>query len=257
MFGGAQPNIGVQRIFAWTGLVMLLLFILGFWVVAGYVPPSGPHESVGQIVRFYSSNTTAIHLGLWMTMLAAALCVTFFTAVSVQMRRIEGPHSPLAWAQLICGGLFTIEFIIPLMIWQGADYRPALDPSMTYRLHDLGWLFFLGVVSTGVVQAVVIAWAILRDPREQPIFPRWVGYTSLWCGLLFMPGGLIVFFKSGPLDWRGLIAWWILLAAFAIWVVVLVYSLLAHAIPNHDREARALAAGEPGAPALREPVVAT
>lgn len=242
MFGIAQPNIGVQRAFAWSGVVMLVLFLLGFWVVAGYVPPSNPKASVAEIVDFYSSNTTAIHLGLWLTMIAAAFCATFFTVISIQMRRIEGPHSPLAFAQMICGGLFVIEFIIPLMIWQGADYRPTLNPSMTYRLHDLGWLFFLGVVSTGVLQAFLIAWAILRDPRERPIFPRWVAYVSLWCGLLFMPGGLIVFFKSGPLDWRGLIAWWLLLVAFGIWVVALVYSLLVHAIPHHEREAREMSA---------------
>jgi hypothetical protein len=252
MFGAAQPNAGVQRVFAWTGVVMLVLFLVGFWVVAGYVPPSGPHETVGQIVHFYASNTTAIHLGLWMTMLAAAFCATFFTVISVQMRRIEGPHSPLAFAQMLLGGLFVIEFIIPLMIWQAADYRPTLNPSMTYRLHDMGWLFFLGVVSTAVLQALLIAWAILRDRREHPIFPRWVAYTSVWCALLFMPGGLIVFFKSGPLDWRGLIAWWLLLVAFGIWVVMLVYTLLVHAIPHQEREARELAASQ--ADGARAPV---
>ena len=243
----------MQRAFAWSGVVMMVLFLIGFWPVAGFVPPTGPRESVSQIVGFYSSNTTAIHLGLWITMIAAAFCVPFFVAVSIQMRRIEGKHSPLAYAQMIFGGLFTLEFIFPLMIWQAADYRPALDPNMTYRLHDLGWLMFLGVVSTGVLQAIFIAVAIFRDKREQPIFPRWVGYTSLWCGLLFMPGGLIVFFKTGPLDWRGLIAWWMLLVAFAIWTTVLVYSLLRHAIPNQEREAALAAVSEPAD--LREPAV--
>ena len=228
----------MQRWFAWSGIAMLVIFLIGFWPVAGYVPPSGPNESVAQIVRFYANNTTAIHLGLWMTMIAAAFCVPFFVAVSVQMRRIEGRHSPIAYAQMICGGLFTLEFIFPLMIWQAADYRPTLDPTMTYRLHDLGWLMFLGVVSTGVLQAILIAVAIFRDRRPDPVFPRWIGYTSLWCGLLFMPGGLIVFFKTGPLDWRGLIAWWLLLVAFGIWTVVLVYGLVRHAIPHQEREAR-------------------
>jgi hypothetical protein len=233
-----RPSTDVQRWFAWSGIAMLVIFLIGFWPVAGYVPPSGPNESVTQIVHFYASNTTAIHLGLWMTMIAAAFCVPFFVAVSVHMRRIEGRHSPIAYAQMICGGLFTLEFIFPLMIWQAADYRPTLDPTMTYRLHDLGWLMFLGVVSTGVLQAILIAVAIFRDRRPDPVLPRWIGYTSLWCGLLFMPGGLIVFFKTGPLDWRGLIAWWLLLVAFGIWTVVLVYGLVRHAIPHQERDAR-------------------
>jgi hypothetical protein len=247
MFAASQPNAGVQRIFAWSGLLMMGLFLLGFWVVAGYVPPPSPHDSVAQIVHFYASNTTAIHLGLWMTMVAAAFCATFFTVISVQMRRIEGTNSLLAYTQMILGALFVLEFIIPLMIWQAADYRPTLDQTMTYRLNDMGWLFFLGVVSTGALQAVLIAWAILKDKRETPIFPRWVGFTSAWCGLLFMPAGLIPFFKSGPLDWRGLVSFWILLIAFGIWVVVLVFALIAHAIPHHEREA-ALAASRQAEP---------
>jgi hypothetical protein len=226
------PNTEVQRVFAWTGVVMLVVFLIGFWPIAGYVPPSRPHDSVSDILAFYTGDTTRIRLGLWMTMFAAAFCATFFVAVSVQVRRIEGPHSPIAYAQMILGGLFILEFIFPLMVWQAAAYRPTLDPVITYRLHDLGWLMFLGVVSTGVLQAIITAWAILRDRRETPIFPRWIGYTCLWCALTFMPGGLIVFFKSGPLAWNGLIAWWLLLVGFAVWVVVLVIGLLRYAIPS-------------------------
>lgn len=235
-------SIGMQRVFAWSGIVMMVLFLIGFWPVAGYVPPSHPRDSVQEILTFYRDDTDLIRLGLWMTTYAAALCVTFFVVISVQLRRIEGRDSPIAWAQMICGGLFAIEFIIPLMLWQGAAYRPDLDPVMTYRLHDLGWLFFLGVVSTGVLQAILIGVAILRDRREEPVFPRWVGYTSLWCALLFTPGGLIVFFKSGPLAWNGVIAWWLLLAGFGVWVIALVVGLLRYAIPHQEREAAAVSA---------------
>jgi hypothetical protein len=237
MATGTRPNTDVQRVFAWSGLAMLVLFLVGFWPIAGFVPPPSPKESVEQILRFYRSDTTAIHLGLWITMIAAALCGTFFVAVSLQLRRIEGRHSPISYAQMIFGGLFVLEFIFPLMVWQAADYRPGLDPTITYRLNDLGWLMFVGVVSTGVLQAMLIGWAILRDRRPDPVFPRWIGYACLWCSLTFMPAGLIVFFKSGPLAWNGLIAWWLLLAGFTIFTVALIVGLLRYAIPHQTREA--------------------
>jgi hypothetical protein len=56
-----------------------------------------------------------------------------------------------------------------------------------------------------------------------------------------MPGGLIVFFKSGPLDWRGFISLYLLLAAFTVWVVTLVWALLTRAIRDQEREAAQLA----------------
>jgi hypothetical protein len=232
-----NTNTEVQRAFAWTGVVMLVGFLIGFWPIAGYVPPSRPLDSVENIVAFYDGHTFRIRLGLWITMFAAAFCTTFFVAVSNQIRRIEGTHSPIAHAQMIFGGLFTLEFIFPLVIWQAAAYRPTLDPTMTYRLHDLGWLMFLGIVTTGILQALITGWAILRDRREHPIFPRWIGYVCLWCTLTFVSGGLIFFFKSGPFAWNGILAWWVLLVGFATWIVVLAFGLLRYAIPDQEGEA--------------------
>jgi hypothetical protein len=238
---GVGANAGVQRLFAWSGVAMLAIFLVGFWPVAGFVPPSRPQDSVADIAEFYRANTFRIRLGLWLTMLAAPLCATFFVGLSIQLHRIEGRHSPIAYAQMILGGLFVLEFIFPLMIWQAAAYRPELDPVMTYRLHDLGWLLFVGVVSTAVVQAILIALAILRDDHDDPILPRWIGYRCLWSAIAFMPPGLIVFFKSGMLAWNGVIAWWVLLASFAFWVLLLAYGLLRHAIPHQLRHENAAA----------------
>jgi hypothetical protein len=240
MLTNEDPHIGIQKLFVWSGALLGFLFFLGFWVIAGFIPPSSPQATVGQIVHFYASDETGIHIGLWMTMMAGALCIPFFTVLSVQLRRIEGKHSLLSYAQMLCGARFAIEFIIPVMIWQAADYRPTLDPVLTYRLHDLGWLFFLGAVSTGVIQALMIAAVILRDKRPEPVLPRWLGYVSAWTGLLFTPAGLIPLFKVGPLDWRGIIAFWLTLTAFGIWLVCLIWALLARAIPDQEREAARL-----------------
>jgi hypothetical protein len=61
----------------------------------------------------------------------------------------------------------------------------------------------------------------------------------LWCALLFCPGGTIVFFKSGPMAWNGVIAWWVVIVAFATWMSALVYGLLKYAIPHQERKSDA------------------
>src|SRR5688572_4545273 len=96
-----MQNTDVQRVFAWSGLVMLVVFLVGFWPIAGFVPPSHPQDSVQEVLAFYREDTDMIRVGLWLTMFAAALCGTFFVAVSIQLRRIEGTHSPIAYAQMI------------------------------------------------------------------------------------------------------------------------------------------------------------
>ena len=47
---GVGANAGIQRLFAWSGVAMLAIFLIGFWPVAGFVPPSRPQDSVGDIV---------------------------------------------------------------------------------------------------------------------------------------------------------------------------------------------------------------
>ena len=70
-----------------------------------------------------------------------------------------------------------------------------------------------------------------------------------------MMGGLIVFFKSGPLDWRGIISLYLLLVAFTVWVVMMVWALLARAIPDQEREAQEGVSGD-GARSKSEPATA-
>ncbi|MHB8694646.1 MAG: hypothetical protein ACYDHH_25700 [Solirubrobacteraceae bacterium] len=236
---GSGMSAANQKLFAWCGLACAALFLFGFVVLAGWVPPPAPTHSIHQVVAFFQHHTTLKRIGLWMNTIAGALCGAWVVAITMQMRRIEGASSPLAFLQLIMGPLLVFEFIIPVQLWQACLYRPAIDPGFTYRLNDFAWLFFVGVVSTAVVQAIAIGLAILQDKRAELVFPRWVGYFNLWCAVLFLPGGMVVFFKTGPLAWNGLLAWWLVLAAFTIWLIVMSVVLLRHAIPQQEREGRA------------------
>ena len=238
---GSRPHwalgIRVQRLFAWSGLAMLPGFLIGWGVIGGYLPPSNPSASVEQILAFYTDGTGWIRLGLWIAMMFCPFMATWSLAISAQLARIEGGRLPLlSAAQAILGGIFVLEFIFPLMIWQAAAFRPEVDPEMTYRLHDLAWLLWLGVVSTVMLQAIIVGVVILLDRRPEPVFPRWMGYLSLMCCATFVSGGLCVFFKTGPLGWNGIIAWWLLVVGFAIWMISISVSLLKHAIPHEERE---------------------
>jgi hypothetical protein len=58
------------------------------------------------------------------------------------------------------------------------------------------------------------------------VFPRWFGFLSIWCGLLYTPGALTFFFKTGPFAWNGLLTFYIAATAFFLWIVSLVILLL-------------------------------
>ena len=71
------------------------------------------------------------------------------------------------------------------------------------------------------IQALSIAVPILLDKTSPPPIPRWVGYANLWLGILFVPGMLVVMWKTGPFAWNGLLSFWIPAAFFVVWLILL------------------------------------
>ena len=233
-------SIRVQRAMAWSGLLATLLFLVGLIPLAHWVPPPAPTHTTRWLIHFFEQNTTEKRIGMWMETFAGALSGAFCVAITMQLKRAEGERStPLAYLNLIMGALLVFEFIIPVQLWQACLYRPAYSPAFTYRLNDFAWIFFVGVISTATLECLAIGCAVLFDKRPDPVFPRWVGYLNLWCAALFLPGSCVVFFKTGPLAWNGILAWWLVLAAFSVWLIVMSVAMLWHSIPQQEREHRA------------------
>src|SRR5438876_742451 len=59
---------------------------------------------------------------------------------------------------------------------------------------------------------------ILRDKSVPTVLPRWVAYMSIWCACIFVPAGAIIFAKHGPIAYNGLVALYIPLGVFFIWM---------------------------------------
>jgi hypothetical protein len=233
----SQINAASQRLCAWGGPVLILSFLLGWGFIGTFVPLPTPTDTPEQVVQFFQANPTRIRIGLLMCMTGAAFLGLWTAAISVQLKRIEGGvHTPLTYAQLAVGAVSIVEFIPPLTIWAACAFRPDADPMITYRLNDLAWLMWVSVDASFVLQAILIGIAILKDKRKEPIFPRWLAYLSFWCSLLFLPGGLCIFFKTGLFAWNGLIAFWILAIAYVIWVLAITAVLLIRVIPRQEQE---------------------
>jgi hypothetical protein len=180
-------------------------------------------------------------VGILLCTFGAALLAPFMAMISVQLRRIEGRSPASAYCQMTLGGLVILELIYPLMILATAAFRPDRPESAIQTLNDLGWLLLVGVVSTGVVELVVIGVAILGDGGDNRVFPRWGSALCFLTALAFAGGALSIFFTTGPFAWNGLVAYWIPVFAFAFWILGMTFLLL-RAINrqelNHEAAAR-------------------
>jgi hypothetical protein len=206
----------IQQACIWAGPAMGVLFVVGF-AVAGFFPPPSPNKTAAEVAAMIDGHRTAIRVGIVICLASCSLLMPFLASFTIQMKRIEGLRPIMAYTQLALGALATIEFVIPYVFMLASTYRSDQNPDATRALYDLGWFFFLGVISTFVLQLVLFGVAVLIDRRDQPIFPRWLGYVNIWLAIMFAPASFLVFFKTGPLAWNGLLVWWVPVAAFLLW----------------------------------------
>jgi hypothetical protein len=213
-------NPRTQRLCAWCGPVMIAFWAVGFALFARFVPPPAPGAGAQEIADLLRGSTNPIRFGLMLTVFGTALLGPFVGVISTHMKRIEGRHSPLAYTQLVLGACLLMEFIFPLMALQTAAFRPERSVEILQTLDDLCWIPFFGVSSTAALEAAIFGVVILQDRRDQPLFPRWSGYYTLWSAGLFTPGAILVFFKTGPFAWDGLFVFWMPVVVFSAWIVV-------------------------------------
>ena len=204
---------------------MVAIWVGAFVFVARFFPPSAPSATADQIAAFYADRTPLIKLGLVISMAASALLVPWAVAISGQLKRIDGAKA-LADTQMVSCALLSLEFITPIGVWMAASFRyDGRSAEVTEALHDVGWILFMTVIWSLIVQMVAVGVAILLDRSETPILPRAVGYLSLWAALLIIPAGLVLYFKHGPFAWNGIIGLYLPLTAFVIWVGYLTFAV--------------------------------
>jgi hypothetical protein len=205
---------------------MVATFVTAF-LVMGFIPPPSPKLSGDQIVALFSHDQDRIRLGGVLMVLGSAFLFPWVAVISVQLRRIEGPYSPMATTQLGSGALGAFLFLTPMIVLEAMAFKPDhLNPEVASTTYYLAWLFFIGTPVFAVIQNLSIAVAILQDTSPTPVFPRWAGYFNIWIALSFVPGVCCYFFDSGPFAWRGLLPWWIPLSCFGLWMAVMATLLL-------------------------------
>ncbi len=228
----------IQLACAWCGPIGLALFVIGFWLVAGLVPPPSAGDSAAQIAHFYRENQSQLRLGLLIAMIASPLLIPFMVLLTLQIKQSDPRLAPLAYTQLVCGAILILEILITLVLMGVAAFRPERAPELTQLINDTAFIFLLWAFAPPTLEYAAVGAAALLDRSEKPLFPRWVGWFDLGVAAVFVAGGPTLFVKSGVFGWDGALAFWAVLIAFSLWIGV-TFTMMLRAI--------ARPAGEPAA----------
>ncbi len=236
-------NTKDQLFCAWSGVIFMIMMLVGWALMSGFLPPHAPTMTGEEVSAFYQANPTSIRLGLVIALLSSVLLIPFSALITVQMLKIEGPFPVWSYTQLAAAAGTVITFVVPFMMWQAVSFRPDRSPELMLLMNDLAWIPFVGATAPYYIAPIAIAIVGFRDKREQPFFPRWACYYNLWVATLVMPGCIIVMFKTGPFAWNGLFGWWLPLVDFGIWFIVM--AVLMHRGVKRQAQQAASAAPAP------------
>jgi hypothetical protein len=216
-----RAQVRSQLLCAWCGPVFLVLFFVAL-PLANLLPPPSPGLPAGQFVhQLIGSHRTEVRVGLLLACVATPLYGFLCAVLTVQMKRIEGRYSPLAYAQLGLGVLAILEVIFPMMFLLAAAFRPGRSAQDVQLLSDIALLPFVGAWMTVVFQWIATAIVIFQDGSAEPVFPRWAAYLNLWVAIASIPSSLLQFVHHGPFAWNGVLSFWFAAAAFGIWILVM------------------------------------
>jgi hypothetical protein len=212
----------------YMGALGMTLMFIGLWPLWNMLPPTNAVLTADQMAAFVGEHRTHILVGSMVISFAVPLIYWFTGGLTAIFRKMEGECSPLtdAFMMVVIMGYATLYCTLVFLI--AAAYRPELSPEIVRTLTDIAlvWLVFPG--GLGIVQFVIAGIIILGDKTTPIIFPRWLGYLSIWVGVLSAPSCFVALFKTGPFAWNGILAFWLPVATFGIAMTLyLIYMLKA------------------------------
>lgn len=203
---------------AWSGLLFLATFVICFGFLGHNLPaPPSPANDAETIASWIKANRSDLQLGWVLGLVCISLYMPWSAQISGHMARIEQHGRTMTYLQLIGGALTVFVVSFAILCWSIATFRPDRPAEIQQMLTDFGWLSLETQWALTTVQMWAMAFIGLADRSDRPVFPRWVCWLSVWCGLTFVPASLTQYLKTGPFAWDGMLSFYIPYAAWLVW----------------------------------------
>lgn len=211
-----------HRFCLWLGVVMTFGYMIGFIALAHFWPVPTPEWESQRLADWLVEHRGEFQIGCALMIAAAGLFAPWGSALAIWTRKTEARFPVLYVTQIVALACGLTIFVIIQLFWAMASFRAGdISPEISQTMFDIGWFMFLFDIPPFIVWAAALALGILWNPPEHQLYPRWAGYFTLAVTLCWAAGLLVVFFKSGPFAYNGLLSMWLPLGAFFVWLAVM------------------------------------
>jgi hypothetical protein len=218
-------NLSAQSVSLWLSAAFGVVLLVAFAAFPGFFPPMPPRLTADQVAAFYHGHEAMIRFSMITFNFCGIMLIPLFTVVVYQMKRMATPTQVLAYCYLSATVTGATLFALSDLFWLVAAFRPDRDPQLIQLLNDLAWITFTAPVGAVIAQNICLAVAIRLDDQPRPVLPRWVAPFSLAVALAIAPSAFGAMVQSGPLAWNGAVSFWLRIAAYAAYLVVMFFVL--------------------------------
>ncbi len=220
-------SVSSQKVLIWWALAFSMIFGFSLIFLIQMVPPPPPAWTPELVAAYYLEHTATIRLGSAIAAWTAGFMVPLAVVISAQIARLEKGFPIWAVCQFAGGIMTSLFLVLPPEFWGAAAFHPDRLADATSLMNDLANLTLVTTDQYYMFQFVpIIVIALSTTARLGTPFPRWFGYYTILTGLIFEVGPLGFLFESGPFTWRGFFVFWLPLAAFGIWILIIASLLL-------------------------------
>lgn len=228
-------STAAQTISLWISVVFGGFLLLAFLLFPGFFPPMPASWSAVRVAQFYTQHTDRIRASMIIFNVCAIMLIPFFTVIVHQLKRMATDTQVLAYCYLSAVVSGATLLAIADLFWLIAAFRPERDPNITQMLNDFAWIVFTAPVGMIIGQCLCIAIAVWLDKHETPIFPKWVAPFCIVISALMAPAAGAAAMRTGPLAWNGFISFWLRIASYGTFLVVMFF-VLRRAIAREQAE---------------------
>lgn len=214
-----------ERVGAATGIIFVLLVVIGLFVVVPKAPAFD--SSPARIQQFYVQHRHDLQVGLFIASFGFFFYVWFLGSLVSHLRAAEGREGRLT-AIVFGSGLIVITgFIVALAVFAAAAFGPGQTSAEVVRaLNDFA---FLLAVPAALVATAFFA-AIAKLSLKTGALPVWLSWLAVLAaiGSGFAAGG--VFSDSGAFNaGDGALGFYVPFISFLLWILLASIVLTARA----------------------------
>src|SRR5690606_8611979 len=99
------------------GLGYMISLMIGWWLVAGFLPPPSPSTGIQAVQTLFQEDYTRIRIGMVIVMWSALIFIPFAAVISYYLARVEGGFGVLSGAALLGGAGNMVLTFYPAVWW--------------------------------------------------------------------------------------------------------------------------------------------